>query len=144
MTDTKLGKAFQSYLETNTAMIRWIMGITLVEIAFVFTQGYHKNIFFLYTFLGLSGVSFLISVLIMFFITKEADTELYSALLPEKEGGISADEYDEMYFKRMGRIGFKLTNYIIDKHLIKWLFLSFILGTINVLVLILTQANFES
>lgn len=41
MTDTKLGKAFQNYSEINMAMIRWIMGITLVEIAFVFTQGLH-------------------------------------------------------------------------------------------------------
>lgn len=143
MTDTKLGQAFKNYVETYMVMIRWIMSITLVEIAFIFTQGYHNNIFFLYIFLGLSGVSFLISVLIMFFITKEADLELYSALLPDKEGGISDDDYEKKYSKRIGWIGAKLTNFIIDHHLIKWLFVSFMLGTINVLVLILTQTKFD-
>lgn len=64
-------------------------------------------------------MSFLISVLIMFFITKEADLELYSALLPDKEGGISDDDYEKKYSKRIGWIGAKLTNFIIDHHLIK-------------------------
>lgn len=141
MTDTKLGKAFRQYAETNTAMIRWIMGITLVEIAFVFSQGYYKNIFFLCTFLGLSGVSFLISVLIMFFITKQADSELHSALLAEEES-MSLESFDKAYAKRMGKISAKLSNFIINHHLIKWLFISFVLSTINVLVLILTQADF--
>lgn len=46
MTDTKLGQAFENYVETYMVMIRWIMSITLVEIAFIFTQRYHNNIFF--------------------------------------------------------------------------------------------------
>jgi len=144
MTETKLGKAYRDYTHIMIDMVKWIMGITIVEITFVFIQKYYFNSFLFILFMFFSGVTFIIAVLMMYVSAKQADLELHSALTTmkqEQDEQISKDDFYNSYHKRQGVFGKKITNFIIDGGLYKWLFLSFFLGTINMIILFFTQID---
>ncbi|GAB4287209.1 MAG: hypothetical protein Kow0098_03410 [Ignavibacteriaceae bacterium] len=136
MTDTKLGKAFKQYSDINIAMVKWMLGIVLVQVAYIITRSYDKNILF-FLFLGGAIISFIIAWLIMCVLSKEADIELYSALKAAKNSEMSQEEFAYHYHQRLSKLNAFLTDFVIDYNLTGWLFLIFFVDTVLSIVLIL-------
>ena len=42
MVETKLGKAFEGYMENQIGLIKWIIGLSLGEVVFVISQSYYN------------------------------------------------------------------------------------------------------
>ncbi len=144
MTETLLGMALKEYKDIQKGLVEWIIGLTIAELALIISQKLYNTHLIFYIFITVSFLSLMIAIIIMFFIAKETDIEMHSAMLAAKDSKMKEDKFAESYGKRMGEIGMFISNFVIDKHLLGWLFISFGINTILMILLIFLNFDINS
>ena len=137
MTDTKFGKAFKEYRDTNTSAINWIIGLIIGEVGLVLGLNYIHFLWLIILQILFASFAILLATLIMYVIVAQASMELFSARLALENPKMSDEEYQNEYFKKHGRTLTLLTDLVIDYDLYKWLFILFLLETICLFCIII-------
>ena len=81
MTDTKFGKAFKEYRDTNISAINWIIGLIIGEVGLVLGLNYIHFLWLIILQILFASFAILLATLIMYLIVAQASMELFSARL---------------------------------------------------------------
>ena len=121
MTDTKFGKAFKEYRDTNISAINWIIGLIIGEVGLVLGLNYIHFLWLIILQILFASFAILLATLIMYVIVAQASMELFFARLALENPKMSD----------------VLTDLVIDYDLYKWLFILFLLETICLFCIII-------
>jgi len=142
MKESKFRKTFKVYREENSRLVEWIIGLVIAELALILSLHlYTKDIIF-YLFLFFSFASILVAVSIMYALVSSVDVDIYSAFRAvhtddKMEEEIFGAEFD----KRLGCTAKWIINKVVLRQAYKWLFCSFLISTVMLVVLIILNMD---
>lgn len=135
-------QSYREYFDTSKATVEWIIGLTIGELALIISQRLYTDKLIFGVMVFFSGLSILFAISIMYCVMRAADLKMYSAALRTTNPELRKNEYNNEIDKRYSKFSNWLFGFVAVHKIYNWLFISFGLGTLSMIGLVIKEILF--